>query len=131
MTGWSLGGLQESPDRAGKFLFRPAAHEPGPRTIMSKRYPEDGQAQALAVMKDLAASPHTANHIAMKLARHFVADDPPPSLVAKLRKTYLGTGGDLAEVARTIFADFAPGAEVVGCVLAVFEAHDLGQILAQ
>ena len=102
MTGWSLGGLQESPDRAGKFLFRPAAHEPGTRTIMGKRYPEDGQAQALAVMKDLAASPHTANHIALKLARHFVADDPPPSLVAKLRKTYLGTGGDLAEVARTL-----------------------------
>lgn len=102
MTGWSLGGLQESPDRAGKFLFRPIAHESGVRTIMGKRYAEDGQAQALAVMKDLAASPHTANHLAVKLARHFVADDPPPALVAKLKKTYLGTGGDLAEVARAL-----------------------------
>ena len=102
MTGWSLGGLQESPDRAGKFLFRPAAHEAGARTIMGRRYAQEGQAQAREVMKDLAASPHTANHIALKLARHFVADDPPPSLVARLKKTYLGTGGDLAEVARTL-----------------------------
>jgi uncharacterized protein (DUF1800 family) len=50
----------------------------------------------------LAASPHTANHIAVKLARHFVADEPPPALVAKLQHTYLGTGGDLAEVAKTL-----------------------------
>jgi uncharacterized protein (DUF1800 family) len=100
MTGWSIGGLQEAD--AGKFRFRVAAHEAGARTIMGKRYADGGIDQALAVMKDLAASPHTANHIAVKLARHFVADAPPPALVAKLQHTYLGTGGDLAEVAKTL-----------------------------
>jgi uncharacterized protein (DUF1800 family) len=59
-------------------------------------------AQALAVMKDLAASPHTARHIAVKLGRHFVSDDPPPRLVAALERSYTGTGGDLAEVAKTL-----------------------------
>jgi uncharacterized protein (DUF1800 family) len=101
MTGWSIGGLQEGGD-AGKFRFRDRAHEGGARTIMGKRYAEDGAGQALAVMKDLAASPHTANHLAIKLARHFVADDPPPTLVAKLQHTYLGTGGDLGELAKTL-----------------------------
>jgi uncharacterized protein (DUF1800 family) len=105
MTGWSIGGLRESDDVAGKFLFRPRAHEPGTRTIMGKTYGEDGQQQALAVMKDLAASPHTAHHVALKLARHFVADDPPPTLVAKLQRTFQGTGGDLAEVANTLIAE--------------------------
>jgi uncharacterized protein (DUF1800 family) len=100
MTGWSINGLQEGD--TGKFKFRVAAHEPGARTIMGKRYAEGGVDQALAVMKDLAASPHTANHIATKLARHFVADDPPPSLVAKLQHTFLGTGGDLGDVAKTL-----------------------------
>ncbi|HEY1426742.1 MAG TPA: DUF1800 domain-containing protein [Caulobacteraceae bacterium] len=100
MTGWSIGGLKE-PD-AGKFRFRPAAHEPGSRTIMGKPYPQDGMQQALAVMKDLAASPHTAHHVALKLARHFVADDPPPSLVAKLQRSFQATGGDLAELAHTL-----------------------------
>src|SRR5476651_2350869 len=101
MTGWSLGGLKEGDD-AGKFKFRPAAHEGGARTIMGRRYAEGGMDQALAVMKDLAASPHTASHIAVKLARHFVADDPPPALVAKLQRSYLGTGGDLAQLAKTL-----------------------------
>ncbi|MFI4935022.1 MAG: DUF1800 family protein [Caulobacterales bacterium] len=102
MTGWSIVGLREMGGDAGKFTFRERAHEPGVRTIMGKRYPQQGMDQALAVMKDLAASPHTAHHIALKLARHFVADDPPPTLVAKLQRTYLGTGGDLGEVAKTL-----------------------------
>jgi len=101
MTGWSIGGLQEG-DQAGKFKFRVAAHEPGARTIMGKHYAEGGQEQALAVMKDLAASQHTANHLAVKLARHFVADDPPPALVAKLQRSYLVSGGDLGELAKTL-----------------------------
>jgi uncharacterized protein (DUF1800 family) len=100
MTGWSIGGLKE-PD-AGRFRFRPMAHEAGARTIMGKRYPDGGVDQALAVMKDLAASPHTARHIALKLARHFVADEPPTSLIAALARTFQGTGGDLAEVAKTL-----------------------------
>jgi uncharacterized protein (DUF1800 family) len=69
---------------------------------MGKTYSQGGMHQALAVMKDLAASPHTAHHIAVKLARHFVADDPPPSLVAELERTYRVTGGDLAALARTL-----------------------------
>ena len=94
MTGWSIGGPAGGRRDAGKFRFRAAAHEPGARTIMGKTLRrQDGIDQALAVMKDLAASPHTAHHIAAKLARHFVADDPPPALVAKLEHTYLGTGG--------------------------------------
>jgi uncharacterized protein (DUF1800 family) len=100
MTGWSIGGLNEAD--AGKFRFRPIAHEGGTRTIMGKQYPQQGVQQAAAVMKDLAASPHTAHHIAVKLARHFVADDPPPALVAKLERTYVGTGGDLGELAKTL-----------------------------
>ncbi len=80
MTGWSVGGEHDPPDRMGLFVFHPRAHEPGARTIMGKQYSDGGLDQARAVMKDLAASPHTANHLATKIARHFVADDPAPSL---------------------------------------------------
>jgi uncharacterized protein (DUF1800 family) len=104
MTGWSIGGLKEADDRRGRFIFRPAAHEPGARTIMGKRYGEGGQEQALAVMHDLAASPHTARHLATKIARHFVADDPPPALIARLQRAYLDTGGQLGAVAKTLIA---------------------------
>lgn len=104
MTGWSVGGEADPPDRRGAFMFRERAHEPGARTIMGRRYPDTGEGQALAVLKDLAASPHTARHLALKIARHFVADDPPPALVARLERSYLDTGGQLGEVARTLIA---------------------------
>jgi uncharacterized protein (DUF1800 family) len=101
MTGWSIGALNEG-DRAGKFYFRENAHEPGARTIMGKRYPEAGYDQARWVMRDLAASSFTANHLATKIARHFAADDPPPALVARLKTAYLDSHGDLAVVAQTL-----------------------------
>jgi uncharacterized protein (DUF1800 family) len=100
MTGWSISGLRE-PD-AGRFTFRDRAHEPGARSIMGRRYAEGGEGQARAVMKDLAASPHTAHHLAVKIARHFVADDPPPTLVARLQRAYLDTNGQLGAVAKTL-----------------------------
>ena len=102
MTGWSIAGPRESPDREGRFFFRPAAHQPGVREIMGRRYADGGQEQARAVIKTLAASPHTAHHLATKIAQHFVADDPPPTLVDKLAGAYLASDGQLGLVAQTL-----------------------------
>ncbi len=102
MTGWSVGGEADPADRRGAFMFRERAHEPGTRTIMGRRYAQGGENQARAVMKDLAASPHTAHHLALKIARHFVADAPAPALVGRLERSYLDTGGQLGAVARTL-----------------------------
>lgn len=100
LTGFSLGREQE--DRAGQFLFREQAHEPGARTILGRHYGEAGMAQGLAVLRDLAADPRTARHVCGKIARHFVADVPPPSLVERLERRWLETGGDLAIVAKAL-----------------------------
>ena len=102
MTGYSIGRPQDQ--NPHRFLFRDNTHEPGSRTVTGKAYPLEGQAQALAVMRDLAASPHTARHVATKLAAHFVSDAPPPALVARLEKSYLDSGGRLDELARTLVA---------------------------
>jgi uncharacterized protein (DUF1800 family) len=83
-------------------VFRGQTHEPGPRTVMGVRYAEGGKEQAGAILADLAASPRTARFVCTKLARHFVDDAPPPALVARLEKTWLATGGDLARVAETL-----------------------------
>jgi uncharacterized protein (DUF1800 family) len=101
MTGWSTGRL-ENPEESQGFMFRPGAHEPGSRTIMGKRYADNGEEQARAVMRDLAASPHTAHHLAVKLGRHFVADDPPASLTARLTQAYLKSDGRLDVVAKAL-----------------------------
>ena len=102
LTGYSIGAKNDGPDVQGHFLYRPLLHEPGARTVMGRRYDQDGEAQARAVLADLAASPKTADHLARKLAIHFTADEPPPALVAKLREAYLASSGDLAHVATTL-----------------------------
>ena len=86
----------------GRPLYRRAAHEPGPRRVMGVEYPQAGRAQAQAILADLAAKPQTAAFVSHKIARHFVADDPPPALVERLERTWRDTDGDLAEVARAL-----------------------------
>ncbi|MBI1360772.1 MAG: DUF1800 family protein [Alphaproteobacteria bacterium] len=89
-------------DHPGETVFVEPFHEPGSRKILGKTYSVQGKQQAAAVLDDLARSPATAHHIATKLARHFVADDPPPAAVAKLQAVFLETHGDLSALARTV-----------------------------
>jgi uncharacterized protein (DUF1800 family) len=102
MTGWSIGALREAAERQGRYVFRANGHEPGPRMVMGRQYPDGGREQAAAVMHDLATSPHTAHHVALKVARHFVADDPPPALVSRLQSNFLKTGGRLDLLAQEL-----------------------------
>ncbi|CAN5556717.1 DUF1800 family protein [soil metagenome] len=110
MTGWTVAGLGQGPGarlagvdgQPGDFIFADRLHEPGARTIMGKSYAEGGERQAQAVLSDLAVHPATARHIATKLARHFVADDPPPALVARMEAAFLKSGGDLPAVYRVL-----------------------------
>ena len=99
LTGYSIGMDRDGFDQAGVALFRPNLHEPGARTVMGRSYPAGGSEQARDILADLAANPHTADHLAKKLAAHFVADDPPPQLVAWLREAWTGSRGDLSTVA--------------------------------
>jgi uncharacterized protein (DUF1800 family) len=102
LTGVSIGGLRQSAEAAGAPIFRAVAHEPGERLVMGVRYRAGGQKQARAILADLAAKPATARFVCHKIARHFVADDPPPALTARLEKAWMGSGGDLATVATAL-----------------------------
>jgi uncharacterized protein (DUF1800 family) len=84
------------------FYFNPAAHEPGAHTLMGKRYPAGGVEQGEAALTDLARHPATARFIAFKMARHFVADNPPPAIVARLARVFQDTDGDLGAVAQAL-----------------------------
>ena len=86
----------------GDMVFADIMHEPGARSIMGRKYDQQGEAQARAVLADLAVHPSTARHIATKLARHFVADDPPETLIKRLEANFLKTGGDLPSLYRTL-----------------------------
>lgn len=98
ITGWTFYRDEKRPGPQGKFIFNTNAHEPGDHTVMGVTYAEGSVEQGRAVLRDLARDQATAKHIAMKLARHFVADQPPPALVKKLAAAYTKTQGDLSAV---------------------------------
>lgn len=92
-----LTGLTYKPGDDG--VFTPNRAEPGAETVLGRSYGDDGPAKLRdirQVTRDLARHPATAGHLARKLAVHFVADDPPQSLVDRLAATYRDSNGDLS-----------------------------------
>lgn len=113
LTGWTLPGAEVADGVGATFRFVPALHEPGARTVLGRSYADGGEQQALAILHEVATAPATARHIARKLARHFVADDPPPAVVQRLADTFARTGGDLPSLYRELVASqeaWQPGA---------------------
>lgn len=120
LTGWSIAGEgaparppparrgeaarvdPAAPTEPGGFEFRADMHEPGDRVVVGARYAAAGEAQAVAILRDLAVAPATARHVATKLARHFAGDAPPAALVARLEAAFLRSRGDLPSVYRAL-----------------------------
>lgn len=100
LTGWRIGSAPGG-DASVALPFDPAWHEPGRKTVLGRSYPE-GPDALRRVLADLARHPATGRFIATKLARHFVADDPPATLVDRLAAAYARSDGDLAEVYREL-----------------------------
>jgi uncharacterized protein (DUF1800 family) len=99
ITGWTYAGRQGQLGAPGAFVFNANAHEPGAQRVLGKVYNAGGVEQGEAVLADIARHPSTAKFIATKFVRHFVADDPPPALVARLLDVFTKTDGDLKALA--------------------------------
>lgn len=111
ITGWSVGGNERGPFRGGipgQFYFRENIHEPGKQTVLGNVYKQPGVKQGKAVLKDLATHPATARHLATKLARHFIADNPTAGTIDRLATVFVDSGGDLAAL-HTAIIDAAEG----------------------
>ena len=99
LTGWTFAGRQGLLGAPGSFVFNANAHEPGAQRLLGKTYRDDGVAQGETALADIARHPSTAGFIAGKFARHFVADDPPPAVVARLQQAFNSSDGDLKALA--------------------------------
>ena len=84
------------------FRFDPARHDDGGKTWLGHSIRPDGQLEGEFALDVLARHPSTARHVASKLARRFVADDPPPALVERLAQRFLATDGDLRAVMQSL-----------------------------
>jgi len=97
-TGWTL--LRPRGD--AEFRFEPRLHDPGEKIVLGRRITLGGMDDGVQVIDLLARHPSTAKFIATKLARRFVADDPPASIVNRAADTFRRSDGDIRTVLRTI-----------------------------
>ena len=99
ITGWTFAGRAGQLGEPGSFVFNANAHEPGEQIVLARPYDQKDVGQGRAALADIARDPATAQHVAFKFARHFVADEPPSALVARLADTFRNTDGDLKALA--------------------------------
>ncbi len=104
LTGWSV----KEHFWLGDFVFRPDRHEPGTKHVLGMEITEAGQAEAGQVLERLALHPAAARFLSTKLARRFLADEPPAEIVEKAARTFLATRGDIPSVLRVILLEGLP-----------------------
>jgi uncharacterized protein (DUF1800 family) len=99
LTGWTV----DRPQRGGGFKFDENRHEPGDKKVLGQKIKENGEQEGRELLHVLALQPATARFLSRKLAVRFAGDDPPQSLVDRMAKSYLASGGDMAVVLKTLF----------------------------
>jgi uncharacterized protein (DUF1800 family) len=109
-TGWTI----RNPQQGGEFMYNDRVHDKGEKIVLGVTIPAGGgKDDAEKVLDILAKHSSTARFISLKLARRFVADDPPPALVDRMAKTFLDSDGDIREVMKTVLTSkefFSAGA---------------------
>jgi len=97
-TGWTVRNARTKPE----FAFDDRVHDSQPKSVLGKKIHAGGIKDGEQVLDLLARDPHTARHIALELAQHFVSDNPPGALVDRMAVAFRKSGGDLREVMRAM-----------------------------
>jgi uncharacterized protein (DUF1800 family) len=101
-TGWTI----DRPRRAPAFRFAPAWHDTGPKFVLGQAIAGgQGVEEGEALLSRLAAHPSTAAHLARKLARRFLADDPPRAAVERTARRFLSSRGDVRATLHALLLD--------------------------
>jgi uncharacterized protein (DUF1800 family) len=98
-TGWTI----KDPKHDGGFFYDDRLHDKGEKIVLGHVIAagggiDDGE----QVLDILALHPSTAHFISKELAQHFVADNPPESLVNRMAQTFLSTNGSIREMMKAM-----------------------------
>jgi len=103
LTGWTVRG--RGGFRKGVVEFRPELHDDGPKQVLSHPIEAGlGPRDLDRVLEILVAHPSTASHLALKLCRRFIADDPPSAAVREVASAFSASRGHIGDTLRTLFA---------------------------
>ncbi|GDY18668.1 hypothetical protein LBMAG56_00130 [Verrucomicrobiota bacterium] len=116
LTGWTVRGTNQSKHSLGKVEFNPDQHDKDAKEVLGKIIPaipvgvKREEAEILGrneldqVLEIVGLHPATAKHLATKLCRRFIADEPPAAAVTKVADAFLRTRGDIGSTLRALFA---------------------------
>ena len=85
------------------FYFEADRHDFSSKVLLGHRIEGGGAPEVEQALDILARHPSTAQHLSNQLAQYFVADQPPPDLVARMAARYAETEGDIRQILATIF----------------------------
>jgi len=89
----------------GRVKFEVEAHDDGAKTVLGTTIPSGGGKADLDQLLDIVAThPSTAEFIATKLCRHFIADNPPPSAVNAVAAAFHHSRGNIKHTLRSLFS---------------------------
>ena len=98
LTGWTI----HEPRKDPQFFFDEKIHDQAKKVVMGRAFNYHGEKDGEEALKMLAGQPATARFISTELARHFVSDNPPAPLVARMAKSFTASNGDIRTVLRTM-----------------------------
>jgi hypothetical protein len=107
LTGWNV----KEHFWLGDFVFKEELHDTGVKNVLGLSIQPSGIKEAEQVIEMLSIHPNTAKFISTKLARRFIADEPPQALIEKAAQTFLNTKGDIKSVLRIILLEGLPLAQ--------------------
>lgn len=105
LTGWTFEDDKES-TRFGGYRFDASKHDHGAKKILGLSFPAGGgDDDVLTVLRHLASLPETADYVVRRMARWFVGDPAPESVVCGAKERWAQTDGDLREVLRALLCE--------------------------
>ena len=104
LSGWRVGrGLFQN----GKVQFEPGLHDSGKKLVLGQAIPARegmaGKKDFDDVLRIVASHPATARHIASKLCRRFIDDEPPIAAIDSVAAKFSRSEGNIPDVLRTLF----------------------------
>ncbi|MEM8709355.1 MAG: DUF1800 domain-containing protein [Planctomycetota bacterium] len=105
LTGWTFQYAYASA-QFGSYWFDESMHDDGPKEILGIPFPAGGgDGDVMAVLRHLASMPETADHVTRRMARWFLGESAPESVIARAKTVWSETDGDLREVLRTLLCE--------------------------
>lgn len=102
LTGWTVRTMSQF--NKGRVEFHAEQHDGGEKTVLGQKIPAGlGARDFDRVLEIVSFHPATARHLAEKLCRHFITDEPPAAAVEKVERAFVAYRGEIRPVLGTLF----------------------------